>query len=306
MKQFMKQLLCTLFGILFLSISVSATELEYYGIKCIINDDMTAKHEILFKFSEPVKQTRFEYQINFKIYNFSASADFSKAKCRIIDLKDAAGVSCDLKEITKEKNTLTFTFYTKDTVRYEGGRYQFIGDYTVPFPVKNFFILIRLPTNGILAEEIANESYFPGDGGVLTDGKHIMVYWERENLTPRENLKFSIFYNLPVLGDKKIYNITVIILTVLILITMIVVAIYLRKEKTTQVVRSVLNKDEKIIVDILHAHGGEAGQKVLVRESDFSKAKVSRIVKGLAERNVVEVQPLSGRENKVILKIKKD
>jgi DNA-binding Lrp family transcriptional regulator len=68
---------------------------------------------------------------------------------------------------------------------------------------------------------------------------------------------------------------------------------------------SVLNKDEKRIVDILSRHGGKSGQKVLVRESDFSKAKVSRLVKNLKERGVVDIEPISGRENRIILKFDK-
>jgi len=65
-----------------------------------------------------------------------------------------------------------------------------------------------------------------------------------------------------------------------------------------------LNKDEKRMVDIIARQGGDARQRVLVKESDFSKAKVSRLVKNLKERGVVDTEPISGRENKVILKIK--
>ena len=46
-------------------------------------------------------------------------------------------------------------------------------------------------------------------------------------------------------------------------------------------------------------------QKVLVRETDFSKAKVSRLVKSLSERGVLEVEPM-GRTNKIKLKIEKE
>ena len=41
-----------------------------------------------------------------------------------------------------------------------------------------------------------------------------------------------------------------------------------------------------------------------MRETDFSKAKVSRLVKNLKERGVVDIEPVSGRENRIILKIK--
>ncbi len=65
-----------------------------------------------------------------------------------------------------------------------------------------------------------------------------------------------------------------------------------------------LNKDEKRVVDIIARNDGQVRQSVIVKESDYSKAKVSRLIKNLKERGVVDTDPISGRENKVILKIK--
>ncbi len=42
----------------------------------------------------------------------------------------------------------------------------------------------------------------------------------------------------------------------------------------------------------------------LVWNREKARAKVSRLVKNLKERGVVDIEPISGRENKVILKIK--
>ncbi len=65
-----------------------------------------------------------------------------------------------------------------------------------------------------------------------------------------------------------------------------------------------LKGDEKVLVDILNKHNGSVNQRVIVRESDFSKAKVSRLVAGLKERGIVDVEIL-GRTNKVTLKLKR-
>ena len=95
-------------------------------------------------------------------------------------------------------------------------------------------------------------------------------------------------------------------LTAVVIVVMVGIAVYMRRPKDAKpadVIESVLNKDENAIVSILKRHDGKAGQKVIVRESDFSKAKVSRLVSNLKERGVVDTEPISGRENKVILKI---
>ncbi|MEM2174689.1 MAG: winged helix-turn-helix transcriptional regulator, partial [Candidatus Micrarchaeia archaeon] len=67
---------------------------------------------------------------------------------------------------------------------------------------------------------------------------------------------------------------------------------------------SVLNEAERIIVEILQNQPGEEiDQNKLVTISGFSKAKVSRIIKSLEERGVVE-SIRYGRKNKIILKKK--
>ena len=78
-----------------------------------------------------------------------------------------------------------------------------------------------------------------------------------------------------------------------------------RKEDidTIRVVTSVLREDERKIVGILESHEGKVIQKVIVRETDFSKAKVSRLVKNLKERGIIDVEPI-GRTTKITLKIR--
>jgi uncharacterized membrane protein len=175
-------------------------------------------------------------------------------------------------------------------------------NYGIPFPIENTFILIRLPRNDILAGE-QNESYFPTTGGTLTDGKHIMVFWEDEGLETGENLQFSILFTRPAITD--IFSFAFYAMLIVAVVAVVVATIYIKRIRGTKfaVMKSVLNKDEKRIIDILAHKEGRAGQKVLVRETDFSKAKVSRIVKSLKERGLVETEPISGRENRVILRL---
>jgi uncharacterized membrane protein len=288
-----------------LSAPAKALGLDYYGVESTINDDLTVKTILTVKFPEPVDS--YEFNLLYKAYNLSATANFDSAQCTLSDDVNGSRIDCRFIGMTESKNLLALTLYARGGITSFQNRYNFSTDYGISSPVKSAFALIKIPKNTVLSEEVANESYFPNDGAILSDGKHIMVYWQRENLTASDGMKFSVSYLIPSLAAAN--NILVVSVAGIVIISMIAVAIYVRKgygaESAADVMTSVLNKDEKRIVDILSRHGGKSGQKVLVRESDFSKAKVSRLVKNLKERGVVDIEPISGRENRIILKFDK-
>jgi uncharacterized membrane protein len=51
-------------------------------------------------------------------------------------------------------------------------------------------------------------------------------------------------------------------------------------------------------MDVIIASGGTVNQRKVVQETNLSKAKVSRVVKSLEERGLIEVERL-GRTNKL-------
>ena len=73
-----------------------------------------------------------------------------------------------------------------------------------------------------------------------------------------------------------------------------------RRQKV-QTVLSVLKKDEKMVLECLIKRKGECKQRQIVRETDFSKAKVSRILMDLEKRGVIKKER-RGRTNIVQLK----
>jgi len=181
-------------------------------------------------------------------------------------------------------------------IKKVGEKFMFSANYGF-LPTDRTFVMIRLPQYSALSEENASKSFSPSDGNIISDGKHIMVFWERENLG-EENMQFSVSYSFP----TGIPSYIIISLTIIVVIAMIGVVVYARrKQHPVEVIASVLNKDEKVIVDILGQKDGKALQKVLVRESSFSKAKVSRLVKDMKDRGIVRIEPVSGRENRIML-----
>ena len=226
-----------------------------------------------------------------------------------MDEVNKSRIICTLTGVTNTRNLLTLTLYTKEGITAFQGKYNFSTNYGISVPINEAFILIKIPRSSVLSEEPANQSYIPRDGKILSDGKNIMVYWQRENTTATDDMRFSVSYAIQAMG-ASFSNLFVVSIAGIVIMSMIAVAIYVRRggglgKTTAEVVTSVLNTDEKKVVDILARHGGKAGQKIIVRESDFSKAKVSRLVKNLRERGVVDIEPISGRENRIILKFEK-
>jgi len=268
--------------------------LEYYGIEDTINDDLTVRNVITLGFKEPINHLN--YQLNFEIFNLETESSFDSADCSITD---GNTISCDFEGVTLEENQLKLSFDTAGGVRKTDGKFEFNVNYGF-IPTDNAFILIRLPPTAVLSEEIVNKSFSPQDGGILTDGKRIMVFWEMENVS-QENIQFSVSYVLP----PEVPSLVIITLTAIVIIVMVGVIVFARKRQHgVEMLSTVLTSDEKVIVDILKREG-KALQKVLVRESDFSKAKVSRIVKDMKERGIIEIEPVSGRENRIILSVGK-
>jgi uncharacterized membrane protein len=287
-------------SMLIFSGNAHAVALQYYGIEDTINDDFSVTNNVVLKFNTSINHL--DYSLDFKVEDLEFESDFEFSDCRVTDNNGGSTISCDFIGITPEKNKLTLTFITRDVIQKVGDNYRFTVNYGIPLPIESNFVIIRLPQNNILAGQ-ANESFFPSTGGTLTDGRHIMVFWEEENLETGENLQYSILFTRPPFGAEFL-NFLIYAFIIGAIVATAIIAIYIRRTRKSKiaVVKTVLNKDEKRIIDILSQKDGRAGQKIIVRETDFSKAKVSRIVKGLRDRGVVDTEPISGRENRVILK----
>lgn len=298
----MKQSLIALsfvFSVMALSPNAAAVGLEYYGVEVTIKDDLSVNNLVVLDFDAPIN--RLDYTLDFRVENLQYNADFDFADCSVSDNRDGSTISCTFIGMTQENNKLTLDFDTSNVINKIEDDYRFTVNYGIPLSIERTFILIRLPQNNILAGE-EGKSFFPASGGTLTDGKRIMIFWEDEALETGKDLQFSLLFTRP----PAVESTTLIYLIAAIAIVAISLTIFYSRRgrgSSVAIVKSVLNKDEKRIIDLLNERGGKAGQKLLVRESDFSKAKVSRIVKNLRERGVVETEPISGRENRVLLSL---
>ncbi|MBN2330262.1 MAG: hypothetical protein JXC85_00445 [Candidatus Aenigmarchaeota archaeon] len=307
MKEFSFPLAAAFFfiSICIMGISAEAAELDYYGIETVVNQNFMVSTTTILIFDTPINHL--DYNLDFNIDNLSVRTLSGTNRCSFENVGGGSVIKCDFFSMSPEDTTIKLSFATTNAVKRVGDDYEFRATYPISMKTDRMFSIIKLPPKGVLAAEVANESFFPPDGNVLTDGKHMIVSWEKKNLTVDDSLSFSVLFEVVGAGGIM-WDFLIFGLTALVIIAMVLIAVYMRRgagpvQKEVKVL-PLLNKDEKRIVDIVAKEGGEARQRLLVKQTDFSKAKVSRLIKNLKERGVVDTVPISGRENKVILKIK--
>jgi len=293
-------------ALLLLSVAASAAKYEYNGIDVTIERSLAVRNTIILVPVLPLNQI--VYEIDVPVYNVSASPDTGTAECSTEYADGKSTITCSFYAMEENRTKVRLHFYTKSAVRRRDGAYEFMLAYPVLGQTDRVFGIVRLPEKSVLSDKVSNQSYFPSDGNVITDGRRIIITWEKENVTTDDDLSFSALFEIAGEGSP-VWDLIVIILTASVVGIMVAVGLYmkrgsLRTPEAEVKFMPLLNKDEKKVVDVAAKHGGEARQKDIVRETDFSKAKVSRLIKNLTERGVIDTEAISGREKKVILKIK--
>lgn len=290
---------------LFFACAASAQEsgLKYYGIEADIKDDFSVHNRLTFILSEP--ETSFSYEVGRRVYNFRFNSSFDVARCSVKVEGAKSVITCALTGLPTTPK-LAFEFDTRDEIKKALNNIMFDMSFMVADETERVSVFLKLPFNSVLSSgSEANESFYPRDGQIITDGRHIMVYWDRENLEAGKLLRFSAMYeNTGNSGEAQ--NIVIMVLMVVIAVAMLSMLLIARRRaapKSINVIAPMLTDDERKVIDIIAKNGGSVIQRVIVRETDFSKAKVSRIVNGLKGRKVLDIEPV-GRTNKIILKIK--
>src|SRR3989344_422118 len=275
-----------------------AAELVFYGVDSKI-ENSTLKTSLTITIDEQINKLFFYVTPIPEIRKFSiTSGDVS---CKSADTR--GGISCDISNLNESGGTISLDLDSR--LKLGEGKADITSSYEIPFNARSVYSSLRLPPRAVLSEDPPQNSISPRNGEVKTDGKHIIVFWTKGNITAGDVLTFSASYSLL---EQRESPINTLLLVPIVVILTAFVWLVIRHKRTTKTIGqtaavSVLSKDEKTLFDILKAHDNKVNQKILVRESNFSKAKVSRLIKELRDRGVIEIEAISGRENRILLKL---
>lgn len=293
----MKQLQIVSFLLAIVSLAgLGYAQLAYYSIDSVLSDDGTADIKLTMTFKEPV--SKFNTTIIGRVSGFTASSNSGPVNCDVI-VKGATSINCNF-NLTKEKRTVTLGYKTPDFIKQLEDKFFFSNDFSINEDIDRAFATVRLPNR--MAVVKGGKISFPESVDILSEGN--VVIWSLNGITSSQGLKIEVLYERlppPFLEQLSISKIMIFALIVGGVIAFLLLR-YMKKSE--QLVLSVLDEFERKVIEIISTNQGEVNQRKVVQETNLSKAKVSRVVKSLAQRGLIEVQRL-GRTNKLKLVKKK-
>ena len=164
-------------------------------------------------------------------------------------------------------------------------------------------VSIRLPKYYILHEfEHGASSYIPEDAGTEFTGGRFYLTWELTDLEPNTNLPFVVYFDEPFSRPIPIWVIALILVAGLIGGALSVFWFMRRREKKAKkaIGDIYLTDDQNLILQLVHQNDGRIAQKELLALTNFSKAKLSRIVSSLEELGFITKEKW-GREFRVYI-----
>ncbi len=199
---------------------------------------------------------------------------------------------------------VTLKVFVLTSVKKLNESFIFENNFRLSQTTKEVVVLVKLPEGAVLAK---NKPFFPKDGSIGTDGRRIFIVWKKTNLGAGEIYGVKLYYEFPkkhvgeVEKKEKIFEIALILSAIIPTLTIFVYLIYFKRKKVEKVVLPLLREDEKKVMKVILANPRGVNQKVIVEETGYSKAKVSKVLKSLEERGLIRIER-RGRTNKVYLK----
>jgi len=289
----MKKIFITLFlGFILFSSLAKAERLYQYGVIAEIYSNNTVHYKLnLILVNHP--SLTFSIPIS-SPYNIQISKD-----CSIEEGMLETNVICSLQ--ASNRTDIVIEYSSDEKVNKKENYFLFKDSFKMTTDINTVSILIKLP-EGTGLKEPTESSYTPTGALIGSDGRRTTIYWQKEYLKSEDRFDISIAFekigeviptSFPIEG---------------ILIAVIVVFIsgfgifyqFYWKNKGIKIILPILKKDEKTIFDTIMKHGSGVNQKIIVRESGYSKAKVSKVLNSLKERGVLRLERI-GRSNKVYI-----
>jgi hypothetical protein len=174
--------------------------------------------------------------------------------------------------------TFTIEFDTSGYISpVKEGKWVFSPIFQFSVPVENFFVEITVPSEMAVVSPI-----YPTPTSFYSYRETLVVKWKKESLEEGEEFLVLLGYkpvSSPSSGRATIYYLFVAAFLAF------VSGIYLgRREKPRP---EYVVADEKVVLNAIRRNGGKIIQSDLVKNTGFSKSKVSKILSELEERKII-------------------
>ena len=233
----------------------------------------------------------FEYTVGHSVNDLNVIADNKSVECLITN--ETGKITC-----SENATNYILTFSTTDLTDFDSVNI-FSHVFTLPENSDRTFIKTILPVGDIIAtsdKTSGKEPYSPTENSTIgTDGRSVTITWPVDD--KRTLFNVEIFYE----SSGSIAFLPILLYMFFGFLSIgLILYIYIRKS-TSKSVLSVLNESERKVVNLIIQHK-EIDQKELIRRLDFSKAKMSRTIKDLTDRGIIDCKR-KGRKN--LIKMRK-
>lgn len=264
---------------------VYSADIQLYSLSFKIQQDLTVEEELKIIFSEPLNQTTLNYLIVGEFSDLKINNTLSILNYYIENVDGKYNIKFFIPNGTQQ---IYISFKPENIVSSNNGINEFFTSLQPP-PAKRIHIDVWLPEG----YAIYNNIFIPSYGEKKTDGKNIYVSWRFDD--EKEEIPLLIrFYN-PTQKTQTFVFITLVAVAIL-----LPISILLFRRRIKEEFFKGFSEDERKTIEILMKRKF-VYQNKLEKELHFSRAKMTRIMKKLEEKNLVKREK-SGRTNKIIWK----
>jgi uncharacterized membrane protein len=285
-------------GILLLCTPAFCQDLYQYEANVEIFDDLTSHSQIKLVFSD----SAFD-DISFTIENSPQNLNItSPASCSKTEKSWGVSIYCDLAFQKGQDFNIIVDYDSNGLVKNRDKYFVFTDAYKAPVQTKNLLVLVKVPEGMGLIKPEVDQPYNPSTATVGTDGRRPILAWQKSNVSAGDGLAVTVsFEKIALITNYSRYiGMQIGVFLIILSIALALYKFYFKKKGQMKVVLPVLKADEKIVFEKLLSQKGVTNQKVLVKESNYSKAKVSKVLKSLQERGLIRLERI-GRTNRVYL-----
>lgn len=296
----------------------SASQITDHRVVVDVDDKYVAHFKVVMTFAE-LDTDRVSYLVFARVGNPRASDILGELECSAEKQAYGTQISCIPKSKMKINYTVEFEFEAYDLVKDIENAELFSYSYGVKSPTSNFSITIIMPPGAALLSAIDFDPYFPSGATIGTElGRRVFLEWDVMKPELGRTYTFGSYFEyvgVPVNPQpdegNDFGNPIMATFLVLILVVAVTAAVFYigqrrgrksseRDEGDVKRVFSVLMEDERKVIDAILEKGDKCKQRDIVKATDFSKAKVSRIMAELEARGII-TRTRVGRTNKVII-----
>jgi uncharacterized membrane protein len=163
------------------------------------------------------------------------------------------------------------------------GRIQFYAVGFRPERDTDLSVIVRLPEGAVLAAATPAVSPKPDD--ITTDGRTLVLSWTRPD---------PASLDLIVLYEQQAQASSYVLAGAIVLLVLVVVAIFTfrrRRQTGKAALAGTLSDDERRLIGLIGK--GVTLQKELIKETGFSKSKMSKVMRRLEEKGAVRKEPFN-------------